>query len=157
MGEVGVELFSSPLIPPAARDELAQLSDIPLLLATFVVLLALGATAHVLMSTVFHRRRDFAVLLALGMTRRDARLAVLVQATIIALVGIVIGVPLGYVIGRAVWRAVAIGTPVQYLPPAAWAVVLVTPLAALAIAALLSAWPAHRVGTLRVATILRTE
>ena len=77
----------------------------------------------------------------MGVTRRQSRATVLVQAVVLALVGLTLGVPLGFALGRTLWRSVADTTPMDYVPPmAVWALVLIAPVALLA-AALLAAWP----------------
>ena len=52
------------------------------------------------MTTVRRRKHDLAVLRSMGLTRRDSRLAIVWQSTLLAIVGLVIGVPLGIVVGR---------------------------------------------------------
>ena len=94
---------------------------------------------------------------SIGFTRRQSRVAIAWQATIIAVAGIVVGLPLGIVAGRLVWRWLAHNLPVVYVPPlAAVAVVLVIP-AAIALANLLAAWPARAAARIRPAEALRTE
>jgi hypothetical protein len=146
--------------PPAPPDAIQLIKDVavlPLLLGGFLALLAAGAVAHALAIAVRRRRHELAVLRALGMTRRQARLVVVTQASVLAVIGLVFGVPLGLALGRAVWRAVATSTPLDYHPPLAlWALLLIGPLALLA-ANLLAAWPARRAARLRPGQILRAE
>ena len=70
-------------------------------LALFFALVAVATVAHALVTTVRRRKHDLAVLRSMGLTRRDSRLAIVWQSTLLAIVGIVIGVPLGIVVGRA--------------------------------------------------------
>ena len=85
------------------------------------------------------------------MTRTAVPLVIFVQASVLALIGLVFGVPLGLALGRTVWRAVADYTPLQYVPPlAVTALLAVFPLA-LVLANVLAAWPGHRATRLRVA------
>ena len=103
----------------------------------------MATVAHALVTTVRRRRHDLAVLRSIGFTRRDARIAIGWQSTLIAIVGLVLGVPLGIVTGRLVWKQLAESFPVVYVPPLALVgVLLIVPLA-IAIANLVAAGPAH--------------
>ena len=146
--------------PAPLPDELQEIKDVavlPLVLSGFLALLAFGAVGHALAIAVRHRRHELAVLRALGMTRRQSRMVVATQATVLAVIGLAFGVPLGIALGRTLWRAVAYSTPLAYHPPlAAWALLLIGPLALLA-ANLLAAWPGRRAARLRTGQVLRTE
>ncbi|GAA4578109.1 hypothetical protein GCM10023194_00100 [Planotetraspora phitsanulokensis] len=146
--------------PPDPLPELRKIRDVqalPIVLAGFLAVLAVGAVGHALATAVRRRRHEVAVLRALGMTRRQARWAVVVQATLLALVGLAVGVPLGVALGRTVWRLVADFMPLDYLVPVAfWALVLVGPVALL-LANLLAAWPGRLAARLRIGHVLRTE
>ena len=143
--------------PPSRLGELRQVQRLPLLLAAFLALLAVAAVGHAVATAVRRRRRDLAVLRALGVTRRECRAIVLIQGTVLAVVGLVFGVPLGLALGRTLWRSVADTTPIEYLPPvAAWALVLIGPVA-IGAANVLAAWPSQRAASMRVAHVLRTE
>ncbi|GAA4570926.1 hypothetical protein GCM10023193_58510 [Planotetraspora kaengkrachanensis] len=152
----GVALFgASPL--PVQVWQIKDVQELPIVLAGFLVLLALGAVGHALATAVRRRRHEVAVLRALGMTRRQARWVVVVQATLLALIGLAVGVPLGVAVGRTLWRLVADFTPLDYAPPLAfWALVLVAPVA-LVLANLLAAWPGRVAARLRIGHVLRTE
>ena len=97
------------------------------------------------------------MLRSLGFTRRQSRLAIAWQATLIAVAGIVLGVPLGIVAGRLVWRSLADSFPVVYVPPIAIAAILLVVPAALAVANLLAALPARAAARIRPAEALRVE
>jgi ABC-type antimicrobial peptide transport system permease subunit len=98
-------------------------------------------------------RRALARHRALGLTRLQARLVVVTQASILSVIGLTFGIPLG----RSVWRAVAAFTPLAYNPPlAVWALLLIGPAVLLA-ANLLAFWPSERAARLRAAYILRSE
>ena len=154
-GAPGIEF--APAQPLDAVQQITGVRQLPLLLGGFLALLALGAVGHALATAVRRRRHDMAVLRALGLTRRQARLTVVVQATLLAVVGLLFGIPLGMALGRTVWRVVAANTPVFYVPPlAALALALIAP-AALLVVNLLAAWPGHRAARLRIGHVLRAE
>ena len=153
----GTEGMLEPPASPSHLEEVRQIRTLPVFLAGFLALLALGAVGHALATAAHRRRHDMAVLRALGMTRIQSRSVVVTQASVLALVGLVVGVPLGLALGRTVWRYVADTTPLVYVPPVALlALLLIAPLALLA-ANLLAAWPSQRAATIRVGDVLRAE
>ncbi|PZF84929.1 ABC transporter permease [Jiangella anatolica] len=153
-GEAGLV---RPAAPPSRLAELRQIRAIPMFLAGFLAVLALGAVGHALASGVRRRRHDLAVLRALGLTRWQSRAVVATQATVLALAGLLLGIPLGIALGRVVWRGVAEATPVDHVEPAALVAIVLTAAAALVIANLLAAWPSHRAASMRVGHVLRAE
>jgi hypothetical protein len=145
------------VFPVDQQVELSSVRVQPLLLGGFLVLLALAAVGHGLATAVRRRRHDVAVLRSLGMTRRQARLTIAVQATVLAAFGLLFGIPLGIAAGRSSWQWLANATPVVYVAPlAALAIYLAIP-GAVAIANTLAAWPARRAARMRVADVLRAE
>jgi len=151
----GAPFSESP--PLLEMQQIRDVEQLPIVLAGFLVLLALGAVGHALATAVRRRRHEVAVLRALGMTRRQARWSVVVQATLLALIGLAVGVPLGVAVGRTVWRLVADFMPLDYLVPVAfWALLLIAPVALL-LANLLAAWPGRIAARLRIGHVLRTE
>ena len=97
------------------------------------------------------------MLRALGITRRQARLVVTTQASLLAVIGLLFGVPLGIALGRAVWRTVAGFTPLAYHPPVALAALLLIGPVALLAANALAAWPQRRAARLHAGQALRSE
>ena len=122
-----------------------------------MTLLAIVALAHVLFTTVQRRRRDFAVMRALGMTRGQARIAILTQAIVLAVVGLLFGVPVGLALARWLWRIFADYVPLEYAPPPAGGLLVLLVLLAPVTAALLALWPGHQVIRLPVHELLRAE
>jgi ABC-type antimicrobial peptide transport system permease subunit len=148
---------AAPASLPLAVVSLGELRSLPLALGVFFALLATATVAHALVTTVRRRRHELAVLRSLGFTRRQTRLAIAWQATLIAAAGVIVGVPSGIVAGRLVWRWLADSFPVVYVPPlAVLAMVLVVP-AAILLANLLAAVPARSAARIRPAEALRTE
>lgn len=134
-----------------------EVRQLPVALAGFLVLLALGAVGHALATAVRRRAADLAVLRALGLTPTQSRGVVVVQACVLALFGLALGVPIGVALGRTAWRWIAEFTPVQYLPPTPVIVLLLVAPGALLLVNLLAAWPARRAARTRVALVLRAE
>jgi ABC-type lipoprotein release transport system permease subunit len=163
LGQTATDAFDSPdgvfevRSVPSRLAELREIRRIPLFLAGFLALLAVGAVGHALATAVRRRRQDIAVLRALGLTGRQSRATVVTQASILAAFGLLAGVPLGVALGRTLWRSVADSTPLDYVPPAGvWVLVLIAPVTIL-IANLLAAWPSQQAASLRVSHVLRTE
>lgn len=153
----GDPIEARPAAPPDGIGQLQQGRALPLFLAGFLGMLAVGAVGHALATAVRRRQHDVAVLRAVGMTRTQSRMVVVTQATVLALIGLLVGVPVGVALGRTVWRSVAEATPLFYLPPVAWlALALVVPVALVA-ANLLAAWPGHRAASMQVGQVLRAE
>jgi hypothetical protein len=143
--------------PPATLQSLSNLLTLPFWLGCFLGLLAVATVAHALTTTVRRRRQELAVLAALGLSTRQARLAIAVQATLLSVVGLAAGVPLGISAGRLLWRTINDSLSFLYVAPlAVVAVVIVWPIA-VAIANLLAAAPARAAGRIRPAVVLRTE
>ena len=146
-----------PDVPSATVQAVKDLSVLPLALSAFLAVLAVGAVGHALSIAVRRRRHELAVLRALGLTRRQSRLVIVTQATLLAIIGLAFGIPLGIALGRTLWRAASNMTPLAYHSPLAlWALLLIGPLTLVA-ANLLAAWPARRAARLRTGQILRTE
>ena len=77
--------------PPDPIPEVQVIQDLELLpvaLSAFLALLAVSAVGYALSMAVRRRRHDLAVLRALGITRRQARLVITTQASLLALIGL---------------------------------------------------------------------
>jgi ABC-type lipoprotein release transport system permease subunit len=156
IGDPG-QYYPGPAVLPSGVISLGQQRALPVALAVFFALLASATVAHALVSTVRRRAGDLAVLRAIGFTRRNARLAIGWQASLLALGGLALGVPLGIIAGRVTWRTVAENFPVVYVPPLALlALVLIVPLA-VAVANALAVGPAFSATRARPAEVLRAE
>lgn len=149
----------------AGRDPLAaegildieQIDELPLLLAGIVAVVAAGVLAHVLVTSARARRRDLAVLRALGFRRRQVRSSLAWQATTIAAVALVVGLPIGIVLGRWGWRIYARSIGVVPEPAVAWLTVAVAVGGALVVANVVAAWPGRAAARTPAATVLRSE
>lgn len=116
--------FGSPTewFTSAQPAEISQAEDARsvIWLAVAVLALALVATiAHTLLGFVRQRRRDYAVLKALGFTRGQIRTTVLTQSGAVLALALVIALPLGVAAGRWLWTAFAgrIGVVVEPVVP----------------------------------------
>ena len=143
--------------PPKGVADFGRVDNLPAVLSAVLVGLGAATLAHTLLTGVRRRRRDLAVLKALGFVRRQVRAAVAWQATALAVVGLAAGVPLGVAAGRWAWRQFAgqLGIVPEPVVPAL-AVLTVVP-ATLVVANLLAALPGRAAATTRPAIVLRSE
>ncbi len=105
--------------PSVSTDatNLAQVRGLPIYLAVFLALLAVGAVAHALFTGARQRARELAVLRALGLTARQVAACVSWQALAIGAVAVVAGIPVGVIVGRRVWRAITEQLSFVYVGP----------------------------------------
>jgi ABC-type lipoprotein release transport system permease subunit len=109
---------------------LDEIRGVPFYVATFTAIIGSLAVFHALAVTGRRRRRDLAVLRALGHRPGQTRQVIRWQAFVVTAVALVIGTPLGIIGGRILWRAIAGHAGVL--------VVTDTPLAAIAAVAALA-------------------
>ena len=116
-----------------------------------------GQLALTVLSLVRRRRRELALLKALGMTRGQVRAVIAWQTTLTLLIAVAVGGALGIAGGRLAWRAFAgsLGiAPIVEVPVAA----LILGLVALVLAGnLLASLPAAVAARTRAGVSLRTE
>jgi ABC-type lipoprotein release transport system permease subunit len=142
---------------PAAIVNIARVRSIPFVLAALLAALAVLTIGHVMATSVQTRRRDVAILRALGADQSWIGRAIHWQATAFTLAPVAIGIPLGLIIGRIVFRSFAdsIGT----LNDASIPVLLLVAVTAglVVIANVVASFPAHRADRVAPAVLLRPE
>jgi predicted lysophospholipase L1 biosynthesis ABC-type transport system permease subunit len=145
---------------PRVPDDIERLQDVdalPPVLGGLMVLLALLAVGHTLVTGVRRRRRELAVLKTIGFTRRQVFSTIAWNASTIALLGGLVGIPLGLAVGRVAWGLVADSLGVATDPViGALAIIAVVP-AALVVANVVAVLPARAAARTRPATVLRSE
>src|SRR5207253_9922784 len=92
LDQLGPGLDVEPRAIPQDVSYLRNVRSLPRALAAFLVLLGLGAVGHVLTSAVRRRRRDLAVLRAIGFRPLQVAACVAWQALTVTLVALVIGI-----------------------------------------------------------------
>jgi hypothetical protein len=145
-----------PLKPPDITN-LERVGYLPGLLASLVALLALGTTAHALITSVRRRRRDLAILKTLGFARGQVSQTVAWQATTFTLVAELIGVPVGVAAGRWAWRLVAEQLGVASGPVVPLVPVLAIVAGALLVSNLVAAGPGWTAARIQPSVALRSE
>lgn len=129
----------------------------PLLLAALLAVLGLGVLAHTMTTSARRRRRELAVLRAIGFLRRD--LAATICWSGLALVAgcVVVALPVGVAAGRTVWREFANGIGVVD-DPLTESAPLVTVVVLTAVVTLaLSVFPGMRARNVRPSEVLWSE
>ena len=90
---------------PGAIINVARVRSVPVLLAALLGGLAILTVMHALIVSIYNRRRDLAVLKALGADRSWIGRAVHWQASVLTALPLIIGVPIGLAAGAALFRA----------------------------------------------------
>jgi FtsX-like permease family len=143
--------------PGAQVLDVSAMGSQPLTLAIGVAIASVLALALTILASVRERRRDLALLKALGLRSRQLRAVVAGQTTTILLIAIAVGVPLGIAAGNWTWTRFAnsIGVVPQPVIPGA---ALAGGIAALLVAGnLLALWPAQVAARIGPAATFRTE
>jgi hypothetical protein len=146
-----------PAYPGGEIGDLARVDHLPYVLAGLIVVLALGALAITLLTSVRRHRRDLAVLKTIGFVRRQVSATVAWQATVLAVAAVVVGIPAGVALGRWTWRLVASGVGSVAPPIVPLAAVLVVPPVTLVVANVLAGGPAWAAGRVHPARVLKAE
>jgi ABC-type lipoprotein release transport system permease subunit len=129
----------------------------PTLLASGLASGAVVALALTLVASVRRRRRELALLKALGFTQRQLAATVAWQASIVGVVGVLFGVPLGIALGRWLWTLFAreiYAVPDAAVPALSIALVAVS---ALVLVNVIAALPGRSAARTETALVLRAE
>jgi hypothetical protein len=145
------------VLRPTAIVNFRSMGTTPALLASGLALGAVVALGLTLTASVRRRRRDLALLKALGLVQRQLIGAILWQATANAVIGIVLGVPLGILAGRALWSTFA--RSIFAVPESAVSVptTILVGVGALVFAIVVAVLPARSAARTPAALVLRAE
>ncbi|MEO6653276.1 MAG: FtsX-like permease family protein [Ilumatobacteraceae bacterium] len=102
--EVAAAMFSPPdsISTPTSVRALERVTAAPFLFAIVMALLLIVGSTYVAATSVRSRRRDLAILRALGSNPRQIRAVVHWQATIVAVTIALFGVPVGLAVGNSI-------------------------------------------------------
>ncbi|NLT25523.1 MAG: ABC transporter permease [Microbacteriaceae bacterium] len=151
-------VYGGPVVERSLYEEIAGFltAFVLAMLALTIVISAIGLASVVALS-VAERRRELALLRALGAERRDARLMVVLESVSLALLGAVLSIAIGVPLGiAAVESAVveAAGGTVLAVP---WTAVGLVLGAAVLLGVLAGLGPAHRAARITPAAALSRE
>jgi hypothetical protein len=142
---------------PAEIVNYRSLGNTPIELGVVLSGGALVALALTLLSSVRRRRRDIALLKALGFSRRQVVVSIVVQSTIAVGLGALVGLPVGIVVGRSLWNLFSDSihaVPHVVVPTST---LLIIAAAALVLANVIAALPARIAARTSPAILLRAE
>ena len=142
---------------PNVLTNYAPIDGIPELLAALLAALGTGVLGQVAVVSGRRRRREFAILKALGLLRRQIREISAWQVTILAGLALLIGLPLGLAAGRWSWQLFGAGLGVAADARVPVTLVLVMVPAVLVIANAVALWPGRSAARILPARALRTE
>jgi putative ABC transport system permease protein len=130
-----------------------KLLNLVYVLLALSVLVSVFGMVNTLVLSVFERTREFGMLRAVGMTRRQARRMVRNESVITALIGAAIGLPLGLGLAAVVIHRIGGGLTYQLPIGSLIAFVIVSIIVGIGAAVI----PAKRVSRLNVLTALQYE
>ena len=102
--------FGSVVLRRLPSEDVLNIQNVdrlPLILAGLVALLGVTTIGNSLVTSVRRRRRDLAILKAIGFGPRQVAGVVSWQATTFSVVALIVGIPLGVIAGRWTWHLVA--------------------------------------------------
>jgi ABC-type lipoprotein release transport system permease subunit len=129
----------------------------PEALAAVLGVLGIAVLAQLLLMTTRRRRRDLAILRAIGLLGGQASMAVAWQAMTVGLIALGLGVPAGVAGGRWLWQLFANALGVSASATIPVVVPLLAVPAVLLVAIVAAARPSWQAGRLPTAKALRIE
>jgi MacB-like periplasmic core domain/FtsX-like permease family len=146
-----------PVQYPAEIENYRSMGTTPVLLATGLAIGAVAGLGLALTASVRRRRRDLALLKALGFTQRQLAACVAWQSTVAVAIGVIAGIPLGITLGRWLWILFAheiYAVPRPTVPALSLACI---GLGALVLANIVAALPGRYAARTPTALLLRAE
>ena len=143
--------------PQADTANLARLRRVPWMIVVLIGVLATATFVHTLVTLLARRRRDLAVLAALGMRRGERRSVCVFTAVMLVASGALIGIPGGLVLGRWFWQQVATRISIASDPQTSWGALTLGPLAALAVSLVTAVLASWRITRGPAAALIRVE
>ena len=142
---------------PNGVTNYASIDRTPAVLAALLAVIGVAVLGQFIVVSARRRRRDFAILKALGMFRRQVSAITAWQVSTLTGLALLAGLPLGIAAGRWSWALFAhgLGIPAAAITPL-WPVLLMVP-AVILIANAVAFWPGRATARLSPADVLRAE
>ncbi len=142
-------------VRPAAIADVATMGRLPIGLGAFFALAMAGGLATGIEVATRSRRRELAILGALGCTSRQVASSVRWHALTVASPAVAIGVPLGVAAGRVLYRTFAVDIGVLPTIEISLPALVGVAIGTIVVGLLASARPAHRVSSAQLSASLR--
>jgi hypothetical protein len=142
---------------PNGVTNYASIDGTPAVLAALLAVVGTAVLGQFIVVSGRRRRRDFAILKALGLLRRQVSAITAWQVSTLTGLALVAGLPLGVAAGRWSWALFArgLGIPAAAVTPL-WPVLLIVP-AVIVTANAVAFWPGRATARLSPADVLRAE
>jgi len=145
------------VLRPAEITDYRSVGSTAFVLAGVLGAGALGALGLTLVASVRRRRRELALLKALGFTQAQLAGTVAWQSSVSAAIGVIVGLPVGMALGRWLWTLFARGISAVPDPTVPVLSIVLIALGALVFANLAAAVPGRIAARTSTALLLRTE
>jgi hypothetical protein len=145
------------VLRPAEIVDYRSMGVTPVLLAGSLAAGAIVALGLTLAASVRRRRRDLALLKALGFTKAQLSASVAVHSTVVAIIGLLVGLPLGVVLGRLLWVLFAHEIYAVPTPTVPLLALVLLAIGALVLVNLAAAIPGRIAARMPTALLLREE
>ena len=142
---------------PNSVASYASIDGTPEVLAVVLAVLGAAVLGQLIVVSGRRRRRDFAILKALGMVRWQVSSITTWQLTTLTVLALLIGLPLGIAVGRWSWALFTggLGIPADAIAPVPFILLMVP--AVILVANAVAYWPARSAARLSAARVLRAE
>jgi hypothetical protein len=142
---------------PNGVTSYTQIDRTPAVLAALLAILGTAVLGQFIVVSGRRRRREFAILKALGLLGRQVTCITAWQVTILTGLALLAGLPLGVAVGRVTWALFArgLGIPAAAITP--FPLVLIVAPALILVANTVAFWPGRTAARLKPAEVLRAE
>jgi putative ABC transport system permease protein len=140
---------------PTDLQNIERVSALPELFSGILAGLAVVLLLHTLVTSIRRRRRELAVLEAIGFVHWQVRASIVMHAVALVFVAMVIGIPVGVVAGRLIWKSFAYELGIVSLPVIPFGLMIAAIAAAVVLAAVVALAPAFWATRSRPAAPLR--